>query len=121
MFRQMMKQWRWRSAAKLYARRLRPQLSRDYGNSAHYTPEQIRARVRRATLAAPYIDLAYAAFLPEESFKQLAQPANAEDYEALNRLLAACKPSKPASWTENPEGAPYPYAGLDSSPPPGHS
>jgi hypothetical protein len=120
MLGQLLTQLRWRSAAKAYARRLGPQLSRDYGYSTHYTPEQIRASVRRAKLAVPYIDLAFAAFLPEEAFKRLAQPANAEDYPALNRLLAACKPSKPASWTENPESA-YPYAGLDSSPPPSHS
>ncbi len=67
--------------------------------------------MKLAKLAAPYIDLAFAAFLPEESFKQLAEPANAADYETLNRLFAACKPSKPASWTENPDGVPYPYAG----------
>jgi hypothetical protein len=120
MLAQLLKQFRWRSAAKAYARRLGPQLSRDHGYSAHYTPEQIRASVRRAKLDEPYLDLAYAVFLPEEAFRQLAQPANAADYEALNRLFAACKPSKPASWTENPEGA-YPYAGLDSSPPPSHS
>ena len=114
MFAQLLKRFRWRSAAKSYARRLGPQLTRDYGYSAHYTPEQIRASVKRAKLDPSYLDLAYAVFLPEESFRHLAQPANMADYEILNRLFAASKPSKPVSWTENPDGAPYPYPGGPS-------
>ena len=77
MCEQMLARWRLKSAAKLCARRLAPQLMRDYGASEQYTAAQIRASVGRTALPAAHIDLGYAAFLPEESFKQLARPANA--------------------------------------------
>jgi hypothetical protein len=98
MFEQMLARRRLRAAAKLYARRLGAQLIRDYGASEHYTPAQIRASVGRAKLPAIHIDLAYAAFLPEESFNQLARPANVDDYDAFRRLMEAYKPKRQPAW-----------------------
>jgi hypothetical protein len=121
MFEQMLARRRLRAAAKLYARRLGPHLIRDYGASEHYTPAQIQASVGRAKLPAAHIDLGYAAFLPDDSYKQVAQPASIGQYEAFRRMHAAFKPSKPVPWGENPEGVAYPYAGgSDFSAPPGH-
>jgi hypothetical protein len=121
MFEQLLARRRLRSAAKLYARRLGVQLIRDYGASEHYTPAQIQASVARAKLPAVHIDLGYAAFLPEEAFEKVAQPASAGQYEALRRMHAAFKPRRPAPWGGNPESAGYPYfGGPDHSVPPGH-
>ena len=105
MFEQMLARWRLRSVAKLYARRLAPQLIRDYGASEHYTPAQIQASIARAKLPIPYIDLGYAAFLPEDSFRQVAQPANVDDYEALNRLITAYKPTRQPAWSPESGGS----------------
>jgi hypothetical protein len=114
MFEQMLARRRLRAAAKLYARRLEPQLIRDYGASAHYTPAQIQASIARAELSQSHIELAYAAFLPEESFRQVAQPANVDDYEAFNRLLAACKPSPQPAWSPESGGSGPPATAMSS-------
>lgn len=105
MFEQLLARRRLRSATKLYARRLAPQLLRDYGFSERYTPAQIRASAERADLPAAHIDLGYAAFLPEESFKELARPANAGAYEALKRLMAAYKPRHQPAWSPESGGS----------------
>ena len=112
MFEQMLARWRLRSAAKPYARRLAPQLIRDYGASEHYTPAQIQASVARAKLPATHIDLGYAGFLSEESFMQVAQPASAGDYDAFNGLLAAFKPRIPTARFENLETSPFQSTGA---------
>ena len=101
----MLSTLRWRSAVKHYARRLGPQLLRDYGYSTHYTPAQIRSSAARAKLAARYIDIGYAAFLPKKTFMQVAETANLGAYEDINRLFAAFKPVKQAAWGDNPESS----------------
>ena len=119
MFEQMLARQRLRSAAKLYARRLAPQLIRDYGASAHYMPAQIRASVARARLPTAHIDLGYAAFLPEESFRQLARPVNIANYDALRGLMAAYKPRQQPAW--NPEsGGSIPTGDGHAPAAPGH-
>jgi hypothetical protein len=121
MFERILARRRLRAAAKFYARRLGPQLIRDYGASEHYTPAQIQASVARAKLPAAHIDLGYAAFLSEEAFEKVAQPSSIGQYEAFRRMHAALKPSRPVPWGENPGGVAYPYAGgSDFSVPPGH-
>ena len=105
MFEHMLARRRLRSAARLYARRLGPQLVHDYGASEHYTLAQVRASVERAALPAIHIDLGYAAFLPEESFKQLARPANVEDYHPFKRLMAAYKPKRQPAWSPESAGS----------------
>lgn len=105
MLEQILARRRLRSAAKLYARRLAPQLIRDYGASEHYTPAQIRASVERARLPAAHIDLGYAAFLPEESFRQLARPVNIADYDAFRGLMAAYKPRRQPAWSPESGGS----------------
>ena len=108
MLKRMLERLVLRSAAKLYARRLGPQLIRDYGFSEHYTPAQIRASIERAKLPDFHIDFGYAAFLPEDSFKVVAKPSNRQDYDSLKRLMAAFRPSREPSWDEGSGGHPPP-------------
>jgi hypothetical protein len=104
MLEQMLQRRHLRSAARLFARKLPPQLTHDYGTSEYYTPAQIRASVARAKLPESHIDLAYAAFLPKKIYRQLAQPANFGAYEAFKELLAACKPSPQPRWSPESGG-----------------
>lgn len=73
-----------RFAAKKYARRLGPQLIRDYGASETYNEAQIRAAVRRLRLPQHYIKLGFSVFLPESEFINIFK--NADDYTLLRNL-----------------------------------
>ena len=67
-----------------YARLLGPRLRRDYGASEHYTIGQISAAVKKCGLPLGHIAFGYAAFLPEETFKQTA--GGVGDYQSLRRF-----------------------------------
>jgi hypothetical protein len=66
-------------AAKRYARKLRFQLTRDYGGSGEYDPSatytvpQIQRAILAANLDPKYIALAYATFLSKEAFDSLRE------------------------------------------------
>jgi hypothetical protein len=62
---------RLRHAAKRYASRLGPLLSKAYGASEAYTPAQIRAGVSKLGLNSRFIALGYAAFLDETTYANL--------------------------------------------------
>ena len=93
-------QWlRLRSAAKRYARSLGPALLRDYGTSEFYNPQQIRATVRRLGLPEAFIDLGFAAFLPEATFDEVAIDRQKGRRHALIELFRRHQPRIPlGSW-----------------------
>ena len=76
-----------RGAARNYARRLPPQLRKDYGASATYTPVQIAASAFRAKLPQEYIMFGYAAFLTKEAFEALKDFQSLFGYEELRLIL----------------------------------
>ena len=85
--------FRLRSAAKLYARRLGPQLIHDYGGSDNYNEAQIRAVVRKLKLPERYIRLGFAAFMLEPEFIKLV--GNTSNYSLLRNLYHRYLPSRP--------------------------
>lgn len=86
-----------RRAARRYAALLPAMLLRGYGASESYTPAQIEAAVRRAQLPLEYIAIGYAAYLSEESFRQLAVQG---DYNMLRALFKRWQQSVPAYGVE---------------------
>src|SRR5262245_53615516 len=73
-------------AARRYARRLGPQLRRDYGGGTDYTAGQIRTAVKKCRLPARYIKLGYAAFMDEETFRAAADRSDWPNYDILRSL-----------------------------------
>jgi hypothetical protein len=73
--------------APKFAERLRPRLLRDYGASKFYTSDQIRIACAKCRLPRGQLALAYAAFLPRESFEKVADEDVRGDYEALRELF----------------------------------
>jgi hypothetical protein len=69
-----------RRAAKEYARRLPGTLLQGYGATQFHTAAQIEAPVGKARQPPKYITIGYAAFPPEDAFRQLT--ANG-DYKFL--------------------------------------
>lgn len=63
--------WRWRRAAKTYARRLGSELSTAYGGLPPYTPEQVATTARRLKLDTRRIALGYAPFVAEADYHRL--------------------------------------------------
>src|SRR5262249_23103641 len=96
-------QWlRLRSAAKRYSRSLGPALRRDYGASEFYTPPQIRATARRLDLPEAFIDLGYAAFLPEAAFDEVAIDRQPGRRQALIKLIRRYQPRMLPAGSWNP-------------------
>ena len=93
--------WRLRSAVKRYARSLGPALARDYGASALYSPNQIRATVRRLGLPAECLDVGYAVFLLEAMFDDVANDRRPGRRQALVKLFRRHEPSA-LSGSRNP-------------------
>ena len=84
-----------RMHARRYARRLRPQLRRDYGASEYYTVGQIRAAAGKCRLSNRYLALGLAAFLPHEAFAVHCPGATRDDYERLRDLFFRHVPTEP--------------------------
>src|SRR5215831_20371483 len=84
-----------RMHARRYARRLRPQLRRDYGASEYYTVGQIRAAAGKCRLSNRYLALGLAAFLPHEAFAVHCPGATRDDYERLSVLFIGPVPTAP--------------------------
>jgi hypothetical protein len=82
-----------RRAAKEYARRLPGTLLLGYGASEFYTAAQIEAAVGKAQLPPKYIAIGYAAFLPEDAFRQLTADG---DYKLLRALFKRYLRTAPA-------------------------
>ena len=78
---------RLRAAAKQYARRLGPQLVRDYGAGATYTAQQIRQSAVRAGLRGDCIAFGYAAFMDEAGFAALGAQEIGLGYEELRAMM----------------------------------
>src|SRR5262249_10402621 len=84
-----------RMHARRYARRLRPQLQRDYGASEFYTVGQIRAAAGKCRLSNRHLALGLAAFLPHEAFAVHCPGATRDDYERLRALSSRHAPPAP--------------------------
>ena len=88
-----------RRAARLCAQRLPLLLLlllNSYGASEFYTPAQIRTAAAKSGLLPQYLQLAYAAFLPEPMFLSVA----AGDWQELRNLVARYRPARPAYGVE---------------------
>jgi hypothetical protein len=83
-----------KSAARMYNRRLGPQLRHDYGAAEFYTADQVKAAVMRCKLPLNALSIGYAAFLTEAEFAGLA---GNEDYQSLRSLFMRFNASKPTS------------------------
>jgi len=81
--------------ARRYARRLRPQLQRDYGASEYYTVGQIRAAAGKCRLSSRHLALGLAAFLPHEAFAVHCPGATRDDYQRLRDLFYRHVPTAP--------------------------
>ncbi|MBS0361825.1 MAG: hypothetical protein JSR98_10620 [Proteobacteria bacterium] len=64
--------WTMNRAAGVYARVLSRELRRGWGGSDHYTPDQVRAAIRRLGFKGRYICVGYAAFLTEPDYLSVA-------------------------------------------------
>lgn len=100
---------RLRSAAKRYGRLLGPRLVMDYGASENYTPGQIQKTAQRLGLPIQFLSLGYAAFLPEEAFRDVAGSSLDETYAELRELVARFQPARIPSTGIEP-ASPNPYA-----------
>jgi hypothetical protein len=96
-------------AARRYARRLGPQLRRDYGGGRAYTAAQIATAVRKCRLPARYTKLGYAAFMEEDAFRTVAGAHDWADYASLRALFFAWVPRHSYTQTNAPEN---PYIGA---------
>jgi len=91
-------------AAKRYARELGPCLRHDFGASEFYSSPQIQAAVTKLRLDRKYIALAYAPFLSEQAFAELANSMPvAVPYDDAKALFELFAPSMPTSASANPE------------------
>jgi hypothetical protein len=97
--------FRLRSAAKRYARCLRPRLIKDYGNSEFYNADQIRAAVRALGLSENFLCLAYAAFTPESAYERSDSFSPYETYSSLRSLFSRYEPLRWASAVHEPAHA----------------
>jgi hypothetical protein len=95
-------------AARRYARRLGPQLRRDYGGGGEYTAGQIRAAVQKYRLPARHIKLAYAAFMKEDAFRTIVEERDWPAYASLRALYFEWVPLQSFSKPDAPEN---PYIG----------
>jgi len=103
-------------AAKRYARRLGPALTRAYGLSERYTPAQIRAAVSKQGLNPEYIALGYAAFLPEDVFASLASEMPVFlPYDGVRELLARFQSAGRFRGSDHYESGLGMTGGLDGS------
>ena len=93
-------------AARRYARRLGPRLRRDYGGGNDYTVGQIRTAVKKSRLPARDINIGFAAFLDEETFRTVTDKNEWASYEALRSLYFEWLPvrisSPPGNVPEDP-------------------
>ena len=89
-------------AARRYARRLGPRLRRDYGGGGEYTAGQIRTARQKCRLPLRYINLGYAAFMDEETFRSVADKEDWPSYESLRSLYFEWMPSKSYAPTSSP-------------------
>jgi hypothetical protein len=81
-------------AAKAYARRLPGELEADWGASAAYTIDQVRAALDRCHLNGRYVAVAYAAFLSEADYLRLAPSLPLVlPYDVAQGLFRRAKPS----------------------------
>ena|SRR5712691_5846127 len=89
-------------AARRYARRLGPQLRRDYGGGADYTVGQIRAAVKKCHLPVRHIKLGFAAFMDEATFRRVADKRDWPAYEALRSLYFEWLPGRSYAEVSSP-------------------
>ncbi len=107
---------RLRHAAKHYARRLGPALSKAYGPSETYTPAQIRAAVSKLGLSPKYFALGYAAFLSEEVYARMTGSTPLLiSYDEARQLVARFRPSGRSGASHFYESEIGMSGGLDSS------
>ncbi len=89
---------RLRHAAKAYARKLPRFLAENWGGSKTYTPEQLQVAVERLGLSPDFIAVAYAVYLPRETFDALIDRVRAPvTYEAARRAFGRFLPLTSAS------------------------
>jgi hypothetical protein len=99
-------------AARRYARRLGPQLRRDYGGGREYTAAQIRTAAQKCRLPARHRKLGYAAFMTEDAFRTVAAAPDWPDYASLRAIYLAWVPRHSYAQTNAPEN---PYIGAAGS------
>jgi hypothetical protein len=92
-----------RRAARRYARLLGPRLRKDYGGGEHYTIGQIRTAARKLNLPERYLNIGYAAFMSEQSFRDAATEDARCDHAALRTLFWR---HLPARWASHATHAP---------------
>jgi hypothetical protein len=92
-----MQRWRYRTAARQYARRLAPQIRKDYGAAEFYSAKQIAASAARAGLAGEYIAFGYALYLEESTFMQWEGAKSPNAHGELRALLKRYIPNTPSS------------------------
>ncbi len=100
MFGEFFERRRYRGAARHYALRLGPQMLKDYGSSALYSPRQIEKSADRAGLPARYIAFGYALYLEESAFREMGDGKVSGSYEELRSLLKRCTLRTPSSGFE---------------------
>ena len=85
--------WRLAAAARSYAGKLGPQLTKDYGTSETYTAAQISASVVRAGLPSTYLVVCYAAFMSQDDFLALHTSSTQAVYAEYRALYQRFVPS----------------------------
>ena len=74
-------------AARKFAHRLAPQLRRNHGIGTLYTADQIRVAAGACGLPSRYLSIGYAAFLPPDEFRIVADAGRRDSYQQLRSLF----------------------------------
>ena len=83
-----------RRVAKRYAKRLPAELEANWGASDAYTIDQVRAAIARSGLRGRYIAVAYAAFLTEADYLNIAASLPLVlPYDVARNLFWKARPS----------------------------
>ena len=115
-----LERWLMQRAAKQYARRLGPHLTRAYGAAEHYTASQIRASVAKLGLNPKYITIGYAAYLPSDEYAAAASAPVSIPYGEARRFFERFRPTALFSPSDNAGRSlsfiETGYSGRDGSP-----
>src|SRR5689334_22772523 len=91
-----------RRAFHRYARRLGPQLLKDYGGGGIYSTGQIRTAIHKTGLSPKFIEIGFAAFQTEDDFIQ-SSGLTAADYKRIRERFHDCLPWKGGECGPAPE------------------
>jgi hypothetical protein len=76
-----------RRMARVIRRRLPAALAKNWGRSAHYTPQQVRRALQMTGLEGKYDFLAMAAFLTREDYLLCSKPGVWLDYDLARQMF----------------------------------